>query len=143
MGHAILPTGVHPNAEKVSYLTLMPMPRDLKPLHSLLGGLSYYRKFLPDMFKQIQPITALLKEGVNFSFTPSMEAIVRHVFILAVPPVLVFRDWDAVVDGSRLFQVCCDANIDDFGATLNQEQPDGCVRPIADVRRATLDSERH
>ena len=27
----------------------MPMPTDIKQLHSLLRGLSYYRKFLPIM----------------------------------------------------------------------------------------------
>ena len=63
--------------------------------------------------------------------------------VLAAPPVLVFPDWDAVEGGSRPFQVHCDASIDGFGATLEQEQPDGFVRPSAYVSRATLDSERH
>ena len=30
-----------------------------------------------------------------------------------------------------------------FGAALEQEQPDGSVRPIAYISRATLNSERH
>ena len=46
-------------------------------------------------------------------------------------------------DGSRPFRVYCDASIDGFGTTLDEEQPDGSVRPIAYVSRATLDSERH
>ena len=62
---------------------------------------------------------------------------------LAVPPALVFPDWDAVEDGSRPFRVHCDASIDGFGATLKQEQPDGSVRSIAYVSGATLDSGRH
>ena len=44
-------------------------------------------------------------------------------------------------DGSRPFRVYCDASIDGFGATLEQEQPDGSVGPVAYVSRATLDSE--
>ena len=52
LGHSISPAGVCPNAEKVSASTLMSMPRDLKQLRSLLGGLSYYRKS-PDMSKRI------------------------------------------------------------------------------------------
>ena len=127
------------------------MPRDLKQMRSLLGGLSYYRKglsyyrkFLPGMSKWIRPITALLKKGANVLLTPSMEVIVRDMLAeLAVPPVLVFPDWDAVEDGSRPFRVYCDASIDGFGAALEQEQPDGSVRPIGYVSRATLDSERH
>ena len=73
-----------------------------------------------------------------------MEAIVRDMLAeLAAPPVLVFPDWDAVEGGSHPFRVYCDASIDGFGAQLEQEQPDGSVRPIAYVSRATLDSERH
>ena len=93
LGHSISPAGVRSNADKVSALNLVPMPRDLKHLRSLLGGLSYYRKFLPDMSKRIRPITALLKKGVKFSFTPSMEANVRDMLAeIAAPLVLVFPD---------------------------------------------------
>ena len=52
-------------------------------------------------------------------------------------------DWDVVADGSRPFHVYYDACIGDFGAAFEQEQPDGSVRPIAFISRATLDSERH
>ena len=94
------------------------------------------------MSKQIRPITALLKKGVHFLFTPNIEAIVREMLAeLAASPVAVFPDWNAVEDGSRSFRGCCDASIDGFGATLGQEQPDGSVWPSAYVSRATLDSE--
>ena len=144
LGHSISLAGVRSNADKVSALTLMPMPRDLNQLQSLLGGLSYYRKFLPGMSRRIRPITALLKKGLEVLFTPSMEAIVRDMLAeLAALPVLVFPDQDAVENGSRSFRVYHDPRIDCFVATLEQGQPDGSVRPIAYVSRATLDSERH
>ena len=64
-------------------------------------------------------------------FTPTMEAIVCGMSAeLTAPQILVFPDWDAVEDGSRPFRVYCDGNIDGFGGTLRQEQPDGSVRPI-------------
>ena len=48
-----------------------------------------------------------------------MEVIVREILAeLAVPPILVFPDWDAAADGSRPFHVYYDACIDDFGAAL-------------------------
>ena len=87
-GHSIPPAGVRPNADKVSALSLMPMPRDLKQLRSLLGGLPYHQTFLPGMSKRIRPITALLKKGVKCLFTPSMEVIVRDM--LASP---LHRSW--------------------------------------------------
>ena len=33
--------------------------------------------------------------------------------------------------------------MNEFGATLEQEQPDGSVTPIAYISRTTLNSERH
>ena len=77
-------------------------------------------------------------------FTPAMEVIVREIVAeLATSPFLVSPDWDAVADGSRPFHVYCDACINRFGAALEQEEPDGSVRPIAYITRATIDSERH
>ena len=144
LGHFISPAGVRPNADKISDLTKMPMPRDLKQVCALLGGVGYYRQLLRDLSKRIRPITSLLRKGVKFELTLAMEKIVREILAeLAAPPILVFPDWDAVADGSRLFHVYCDACIDGFGAALEQEQPDGSVRPIAYISRATLDSERH
>ena len=52
---------------------------------------------------------------------------------LAAPLVLVSPNWDAVENGFRRFRVYYFASIDGFGATLEQEQPDSSVRPIAFV----------
>ena len=77
LGHTISPAGIRPNASKVAALTKMPTPSDLKQLRSILGGLSYYRKFLADMAKRVRSITSLLKQGAKFVFTPPMETIGR------------------------------------------------------------------
>ena len=144
LGHVISADGVRPNDDRVATLTRMPMPTDIKQLHSLLGGLSCYRKFLPNMACRIRPITALLKKGVAFDFTSTMEDTVRALLAeLAAPPILVFPDWDAVIDTSRPFRLHCDASTADLGATLEQEQPDGSIRPIVYTSRATLDNEQN
>ncbi|CAB1112268.1 unnamed protein product [Ectocarpus sp. CCAP 1310/34] len=96
LGHTISPDGVRPSGEILFALTKMPMPKDTKQLRALLGGLSYYRKFLPQMAKRIHPPTTLLKKNVKFEFTGSMESVVRQLLEeLANPPVLVYPDWDA------------------------------------------------
>ncbi|CAB1107686.1 unnamed protein product [Ectocarpus sp. CCAP 1310/34] len=77
LGHTTSPDGVRPNGAKVSALTKMPMPKDVKQLRSLLGGLSYYRKFLSNMAKRIRPLRTLLKKQEKFIFTPSMQQAVR------------------------------------------------------------------
>ena len=86
------------------------MPKDEKQLRSLLGGLSYYRKFLPQMAKRTRPITVLIKKGAASQFTAEMEEIIRELLAeLAAPPVLVYLDWDGVFDGCRPFRLYYDA----------------------------------
>ena len=93
LGHIISADGVRPNGDRVAALTRMHMPSDIKQLRSLLGGFSYYRKFLPNMAHLIRPSTALLKKGAAFDFTSAVEDTVRAILAeLAAPPILVFPD---------------------------------------------------
>ena len=73
-----------------------------------------------------------------------MEDTVRALLAeLATPPILVFPDWDVVIDTSRPFPLHCDASTAGLGATLEQEQPDGSIRPIVYISQATLDNEQN
>ena len=88
-------------------------------------------------------MNALLKQRVKFVFTPEMEAITRQILHKpASPLILVYQDWEAVADNSRPFRLYCDASLDDFGATLVQELPDGSIRPIVFINQTTLDNKR-
>ena len=73
-----------------------------------------------------------------------MEGIIKSLLHeLCEPPVLVFPYWDAAIDWSRPFRLYCDACRDGFGATLEQQQEDGSVRPITFLSRVTLQNERN
>ena len=144
LGHVISADGICPSDDRVADLTRMPMLTNIKQLRRLLGDLSYYRKFLPNMARRIRPITAFLKKGVAFDFTSTMEDTVRALFAeLAAPPILVSLDWDAVIDTSWPFRLHCDASTAGLGATLEQEQPDGSICPIVYISRATLENEQN
>ena len=124
LGHVISQDGVRPNDDTIAALARMPMRRDIKKLRSLLGGLSHYRKFLPNMAKRVRPIMSLINKTATFSFTPPIEEAVRALLAeLTTPSILVFPDWNAVIDKSRPFRLHCDASTDGLGATLEQEQP--------------------
>ena len=144
LGHVISQDGVRSNDDKIAALTRMPMPRDIKQLRSLLGGLHYYCQFLPDMAKRVRLIAALLKKGGTFSLTPSMEVAVRALLAeVATLLILVFPNWSAVIDKSRPFRLHCDASTDCLGVMLEQEQSDGSIRPIVYISRATITTERN
>ena len=115
------------------------------------AALSAFTDSVPDdhapevlLAHHIRPITALLKKGAAFDFTSAMEDTVRALLAeIAAPLIPVFPDWDAVIDTSRPFRLHCDASTAGLGATLEQEQPYGSIRPIVYISRATLDNEQN
>ncbi|CAB1111666.1 unnamed protein product [Ectocarpus sp. CCAP 1310/34] len=113
LGHTISPAAVSPDGVKVRVVTHMPPPKNVKQLRKLLGELSYYRKFLKNLATKVRPLNSLLNKAF-----PSIE------------------------DKSRPLRLCSDTCIDDFGASLEQEQLDGSVRPIVYICSATLPAER-
>ena len=76
LSHSILSAGLRPNSEKASTLVKMPMPKDVKQVRALMGGINYYRNFLPDLSKRLRPINSLFRKGVKVAFTPAMEKMV-------------------------------------------------------------------
>ena len=86
----------------------------------------------------------LLEKGAVFAFTPDMERTVRELLEeFATTPIFVLPDWNAVIDKSRPFRLHCDASTDGLGATVEQEQHDGSVRPTEYISCATLDNEKN
>ncbi|CAB1108996.1 unnamed protein product [Ectocarpus sp. CCAP 1310/34] len=129
LGHTISPAGVSPDGVK---------------LRSLLGGLSYYRIFLKNLATKVRPLNSLLKQGVPCKYTLGMVKVVKTLLSeLAGPPISVFPDWAAIEDNSRPLRLCSDTYIDGVGASLEQEQLDGSVRPIVYISRATVPAERN
>ena len=74
-----------------------------------------------------------------------MEEAARALLAeLAAPSILVFPDWDAVIDKPRPFCLHYDASTDALGATLEQGQLESSIRPIVySSSRAPLTIERN
>ena len=49
LGHRVTAEGIAPDPGEVEALRKLPISTNVSQLRSLLGGLSYYRKFLPKM----------------------------------------------------------------------------------------------
>ncbi|CAM9994285.1 unnamed protein product [Sphacelaria rigidula] len=144
MGYCNTPEDRSPTLDKFSALANMPMPKDVPQLRSLLGGLSYYRQYLPNLARTLKPLTTLLKRGVKFEFTKAMEETVRDLLAkLSSPPVLVYPYWDAAEAGSRPFRLHTDACKIRFGCTLEQEQSDESIRPIVYLSRTKFPYEQN
>ena len=143
LAHKISSEGVGPDPNKAKAMKEMPMPHNVSQLRSLLGALSYYRRQLPKMAARTRPLNSLLRKGVKFEFTPHHERIVREMSDeLSSPNVLASPDFEAAISGSRKFRLVTDASADGLGVVIEQQPPDGSIRPLRFLSRITLDNER-
>lgn len=73
-----------------------------------------------------------------------MEDAVRTLFAeLTAPSILIFPDWDKVTDKSRPLRLYCDVSTAGFGASLEQEQYYGTLRPFVYISRVALANEQN
>lgn len=121
VGHCVTAHGLAPDPRKVEALTKMLMPTSVSQLCYLLGGLSYYREFLPLMTAKTRTLNALFKKGVKLSFTPEQPKFVQHLLQRLVgADVLAFPDFEAVPLGRGSFGLITDASVDGLGAITKQ-----------------------
>ena len=143
LGHRIAADGIAPDPGKVEALLKMPMPTNVIQLRSLMGAVSYYRIFLPNIAAETKTPNALLTKGARFGFTAEHTQIVQTLLKTTIEPqVLAFPDLPAAIPGDRPFQLITDASVDGLGAVIEQEQRDGTTRPICFLSRATFPNEK-
>ena len=119
------------------------MPSTKGELRSLLGSLSYLRKFLLSLSTTVKDLHSLLHKDVRLEFTAHYTAVANKVLKQLVSSgVLAFPDYQAAIDDSRKFQLVTDASKEGFGASLERKQPDGKIRSLY-IRRTTLPSEKN
>ena len=71
-----------------------------------MGGVGYYRKFLPKMAAVTKTLNSLLNRGVTFEFTAEHTQTVQALLAqLASPQVLAFPDFAAAISGNQPFQL--------------------------------------
>ena len=61
LGHTIDKRGLHTTAEKVAAVKLASTPKNQRELHSFLGLVHYYGKFIPNLATLLHPLNELLK----------------------------------------------------------------------------------
>jgi hypothetical protein len=91
-------------------------PTTVHQIRSFLGLVGYYRRFIPDFSRIVNPITELLKKGAKFDWGQKCEdafhTMRQH---LTTAPVL------AQPDNNKPFDVYCDASGTGLGCGLMQD----------------------
>jgi hypothetical protein len=116
LGHVLSAKGIAVDPSKVKDILEWKSPTSVHQVRSFLGLAGYYRMFILDFSKIVQPITELLKNDVKFDWSPKCnEAFEQLKVLLTTAPVL------AQPDIEKPFDVYCDASDNGLGCVLMQE----------------------
>ena len=88
LGHQISERGIVVDKAKVDAIEKMPIPKDIKGIHSFLGHATFYRRFIKHFSKISRPLTSLLQK-VDDCF----EAFETLKKALISAPIVQPPDW--------------------------------------------------
>lgn len=139
LGFLISGEGIRPDPKNVTAVAQFKAPKTLTELRSLIGALSYFRKFIKDFAEDIAPLNDLTsKEGTvethwTNSHQQSMDKLIQKLISAPVLAAPVF---------GRPFVIETDASSIAIGACLLQEDKEQALRPVCYASRKLQKGEK-
>ena len=135
LGFTINKDGIKPQEKKVSAISGMVAPRDVKSLRRFLGMVGFHRAMIPDYSKHSSILTDLTRKKVRWQWDESHQEAFEYLRDILT--------WDGVVqyypDLNKPFEVYTDASQVSVGAILVQRDTENRPRPIQYIS-STLNS---
>ena len=140
LAHVVGSGVLRPDESKTDKILQVSTPTTKKQVRSLLGLLSFYRRYIPGFASVAAPLTDLTKEGGrscrSIHWTPDCASALQEIQdILSRKPVLLLPRLDLP------FVLQTDASSTGLGAVLLQEFEDS-LHPVCFASRKLLDREK-
>ncbi|KAL9243845.1 hypothetical protein vseg_017684 [Gypsophila vaccaria] len=116
-GHVISERRIKVDKAKVQVIEKLPPPINVKGVRSFLGHAGFYRRFIKDFSKIIQPLTQLLLKDVVSAFDDACLSafdMIRKALVSA--PIIQPLHWNLP------FEIMCDASDLAIRAVLGQKK---------------------
>jgi hypothetical protein len=115
LGHVIYHWGIEVDKTKVDLISNLPPPRTVMEIHSFLGHVGFYRRFIKDFNKIARPLCKLLAKETPIVFDEEcMKAFGALKEILTFTPIIRPPNWGVP------FEIMCDASDNAVEAVLGQ-----------------------
>ena len=140
LGHIVGNGTIKTDPEKIKAVHKYPKPINAKKVKQLLGFTGYFRRFICNYAKIVQPLSKLMKKNVEFVWEEEQEkAFNKLIELLCNEPVL------AAPDLNKPFIVTTDASDYALGAILSQgeigkDRP--CEYASRCLKEANYDTQR-
>jgi hypothetical protein len=138
LGHVVGEDCMRPVPGKVSKILNVAVPTTKKQVRSLVGLISFYRRYVPNFASVVAPLVALTKKDQPTKVRWSEEcqnSFDRVKQILSSGPVVKLPDF------SKPFTLRSDASSTGIGAVLMQAGDDGVLHPVLYASRKLQDRE--
>ena len=140
LGHVVGSGTLRPTHDKIQKILQIPTPTTKKQVRSLVGLLSFYRRYVPNFATLSAPLTDLIRDSPKSSarsvcWTPECADALKIIQnILCKVPILLLPQMDAP------FVLRTDASSIGLGAVLLQDF-EGLLHPVAFASRKMLQRE--
>ena len=125
LGHILSTKSIQPLSSKTQAIQTKHPPKTPKQVHTFLGLVGYYRKFIKNFAIINKPLTLLTHQQVTFDWMPTHhEAFLKLKASIIEAPILHYPD------PNKKYIVYTDASEDACGVQLSQEH-NGTEFPIA------------
>ncbi|KAG5870689.1 hypothetical protein JTB14_003887 [Gonioctena quinquepunctata] len=136
LGHLITTAGIAPDPDKISAISRMCPPRNVKHVLSFLQTCSWFRRFVPNFAEVSKPLSDLTKKNTKFAWdTAQQQAFLKLKELLTSSPIL------RQVDFTKPFTLKMDASSYALGACLLQGEGTD-ERPVEYASRLITPVER-
>ncbi|KAK7116800.1 hypothetical protein V1264_002415 [Littorina saxatilis] len=138
LGHIVGEGSMRPVPSKVSKILNVSVPTTKKQVRSLVGLISFYRRYVPSFASIVSPLVELTKKNQPNKVRWSKEcqmAFDRVKEILSSEPLVRLPDF------SRPFTVRSDVSSTGIGAALMQPDDDDVLHPVLYASRKLLERE--
>ena len=137
LGHVVSADGISTDPAKIDKVVNCPNPTNIHEVRSMVGFMSYYRRFIPHFSELAKPLVTLTEKDKRFSWGPDQEkSVVALKEALCSAPVLAYPLPD------EPFILDTDASDVGIGAVLSQIQ-NGEERVIAYGSRSLTKAEKN
>ena len=136
LGFLVDTCGVHIDPDIVSPVLNYPVPKPVNEVHSFLGMMSWYRRFVPDLASLLEPLIRLLKTSQVWIWTDKQNSgFLRVKQLLTNARMLTYPDF------SISFLIQTNASTVRLGAVITQRHHD-LEKVIAFASRSMTEAER-
>lgn len=137
LGHNISPEGISVDPDRITAITKMQAPSNVKELQRFLGMINFIGRSIPNRSTICEPLNILLKQDNTWLWGPSQQNAFDQIKMLITTALVL-----AIFDPAKKTTVSSDCSACGMGACLFQLQENGENRPVAYVSRTLNETER-